>query len=449
MKTTLRQLATWAQGKVNGADVVVTGISIDSRAVQPGDVFVAIRGDNFDGHEFLTMAKEKGAVAAVVAQPQTVFAEAVNVADTRAALGHIAAAWGKHCTAHHIAITGNSGKTTVKEMLAHLFSQAPYLATAGNVNNEIGVPLTLLRLEPQHDYGIFELGANHQGEIAWTASLVQPEVGIITNVTGAHLEGFGSMAGIASAKAELVAQVRNLLVLNKEGGFYDTFAKAAEAANVPVCSVSVHGSAEFVAQEIVCGSNGVSFRCQHQEGCFAISVPLPGEHQVANALQAIAVARFYGLSWEHIQVQLASLPSVPGRLQRKPLGEGVVLDDTYNANPGSVAAAMRYLATQPAPRMLVFGGMGELGAASEVEHQRIGKLAQALGLTALVTVGELAQPTAQTFGPTAVQCVTHAEVLPHAQQILQQGGSVLVKGSRSAKMEKVIANLFDQQKETH
>lgn len=449
MNTTLKQLAAWAQGNAIGVDATITGITIDSRAVKPGDVFVAIRGDNFDGHDFLATAKEKGAVAAVVAQPQTVFSEAITVADTRLALGHIAAGWGQHCAAQHIAITGNSGKTTVKEMLAHLFSHAQCLATAGNFNNEIGVPLTLLRLEQQHAYGIFELGANHAGEIAWTASLVQPQVGVITNVTGAHLEGFGSLQGIANAKAELVPQVRNLLVLNKEGGFYGQFASAAKAANVPVCSVSVEGVAEFVAQEIECSNDGVAFLCQHQEGSFAMRVPLPGAHQVANALQAIAVARYYGLSWAHIQTQLATLPSVPGRLQRKPLAAGVVLDDTYNANPGSVAAAMRYLATQPAPRMLVFGGMGELGAASKAEHQRIGELAQALGLDALVTVGELAQPTAQAFGPSAVVCTAHAEALPHAQHILQQGGSVLVKGSRSANMETVVAHLIDQQKETH
>lgn len=450
MKTTLKQLAQWAHGSCSGTDVAVTGITIDSRMVQPGDVFVAIAGDNFNGHDFLAKAKEQGAIAVVVSQPQNLFANAVQVADTRAALGRIAAGWRQHCAVQSIAVTGNSGKTTVKEMLAHLFGDAQCLATAGNFNNEIGVPLTLLRLSAQHDYGVFELGANHKGEIAWTASLVQPEVGVITNVTGAHLEGFGSLEGIANAKAELIPAVQKMLVLNKEGGFYDTFADVAKAACVPVCTVSMEDpTAEFFAQGVECASDGVSFQCVHQEGTFAISVPLPGKHQVANALQAIAVARYYDFSWAHIKAKLASLPSVPGRLQRLSCGKGVVFDDTYNANPGSVAAAVQYLATQPAPRLFVFGGMGELGSVSEAEHARIGDIARDEGIEALITVGAMAAPTAQAFGEASVQCETHADVTPLARHVLQQGGSVLVKGSRSTKMETVVKNLFEQQKEDH
>src|SRR5699024_2040544 len=341
MKMTLQQIATWANGTLLGKDVPIAGVSIDSRAVQPGDVFVAIAGDNFDGHQFLPMAQEKGAVAAVVAQEQTQFVNAVRVADTREAFGLLAAGWAQQCGARHVAVTGNSGKTTVKEMLAHLFSESQCLATAGNFNNEIGVPLTLLRLNEQHEYGIFELGANHQGEISWTASLVAPEVGVITNVTGAHLEGFGTLAGIAAAKAEIITHVRDVLVLNKNGGFYDTFAEAAQQAGVNTVTVSHDGqAADFQALHIESLDESVHFQCLHQGESFSIELPLPGEHQVANALQAIAVARHYQLSWAHIQNKLATLPSVPGRLQRKTCGAGVLLDDSYNANPGSVAAAI-------------------------------------------------------------------------------------------------------------
>src|SRR5699024_9397048 len=330
--------------------------------------------------------------------------------------------------------------------------EQPGLATFGNFNNEIGVPLTLLRLTPEHQYGVYELGANHKGEIAWTASLVQPEIGVITNVTGAHLEGFGSLEGIAAAKAELISALtpQSVVVLNQEGGFYDVFKAHAERQQVPVVRVSITDkSADYFADDICIAASGTKFVCHHQDQTFPIHVSLPGEHQVANALQAIAVARHYKVNWQHIQTSLAQLDGVPGRLQLKPCGKGVVIDDTYNANPGSVAAALEFLIKQPGPHLFAFGGIGELGEASHREHRRMGELARKLGVEVLITVGELPLPAAEAFGEGALQCPTTNDVAPFAISTLAQGGTVLVKGSRSTTMETVVAALLAHQQEAH
>lgn len=449
---TLQQVAVWAKGQQLGESITLTGVSTDTRTLKAGDLFVALKGESFDGHDFLEVAKAAGASATLVSQPQNVFEHAVQVENTTVALGHVASAWAKSCGAKAIAITGNSGKTTVKEMLAHLLVEHGCLATAGNFNNEIGVPLTLLRLTPEHEFGVFELGANHQGEIAWTASLVEPQVGVITNITGAHLEGFGSLEGIANAKAELIDALGpdSLLVLNQEGGFYETFQAHAQHKGVPVVSVSVENSAaDYFAENIHSSAAGSEFVCHHKNEAVVIKVSLPGAHQVANALQAIAVARYYGIPWEQIQARMATLAGVPGRLQLKACGKGMVIDDTYNANPGSVAAALRFLMTQPAPHAFVFGGIGELGEASTVEHRRVGELAKELNVDVFIAVGELPLPAAEAFGEGALQCPTTNDVAPFISSTLVQGGTVLVKGSRSTAMEHVVAALLAHQQEVH
>lgn len=449
---TLQQVAEWTKGEQFGADVRLSGVSTDTRTLKKGDLFVALKGERFNAHDFLVTAQEAGASAVVVSEPQDVFTHGVQVPDTTMALGHLGAAWAQSCKARPIAITGNSGKTTVKEMVACLLAEQSCLATQGNFNNEIGVPLTLLRLTPEHQYGVYELGANHKGEIAWTASLVQPEVGVITNVTGAHLEGFGSLEGIAAAKAELIGALtpQGALVLNQEGGFFEVFQTHAQQKQVPIVRVSfTDKGADYFADDICINATSTSFRCHHQGEWFPMTVSLPGEHQVANALQAIAVARYYGVEWAQIQTSLAALKGVPGRLQLQQCGAGRVIDDTYNANPGSVAAALAFLVTQPGPHLFVFGGIGELGTASQAEHRRVGELARELGVDALITVGELPQPTAEAFAEGALQCPTTSDVAPFALSTLAQGGTVLVKGSRSTKMETVVAALLAHQQEAH
>lgn len=449
---TLQQVATWTKGEQFGASTPLARVSTDTRTLKEGDLYVALKGENFDGHDFLEAAQAAGACAALVSQQQEVFEHGVRVPDTTMALGHLAAAWAQSCGARSIAITGNSGKTTVKEMVARLLSEQNCLATLGNFNNEIGVPLTLLRLTPEHQYGVYELGASHQGEIAWTASLVQPEIGVITNVTGAHLEGFGSLEGIAAAKAELIGALTppSVVVLNQEGGFYDVFQAHAQRQQVSTVRVSVADqSADYFADNIRVTASSTEFVCHHQGQTFPISVSLLGEHQVANALQAIAVARHYKVGWAQIQTGLAQLDGVPGRLQLKPCGNGRVIDDTYNANPGSVAAALEFLTTQPGPHLFVFGGIGELGEASHTEHRRVGDLARELGIDVLITVGELPLPAAEAFGEGALQCPTTNDVAPFAVSTLAQGGTVLVKGSRSTTMETVVAALLAHQQEAH
>lgn len=449
----LFQVAQWTQGQHQGSDVALTGVSTDTRTLKPGDLFVALKGDRFDGHAFLAQAKAKGARAALVSEPTEVFEHTVLVKDTTQALGLLAQQWAAQWQLRTVGITGNSGKTSVKEMIAALLheDENSCLATEGNFNNHIGVPLTLLRARAENTYGVYELGANHQGEIAWTASLVAPQVGVITNVTGAHLAGFGSLEGIAQAKAELIPAVaaqQGVVVLNQEGGFFEYFQQVAEAHQVTVVRVSTEDtSAHYLAKHIQLGTHHSHFICQGPDTEVEITLGLPGKHQISNALQAIAVAREFNVSWAHIQHTLAHLSGVPGRLQLIPCGEGLIIDDTYNANPGSVAAALDFLHTQPTPHMFVFGGIGELGEATDEAHRQLGTYAAELGIDGMITVGELPMAAAEAFGEGALQCPTTDDVAPFAAPVLQQGGTVLVKGSRSTAMENVVAALLAHQQE--
>jgi len=435
----LSQVAQWTGGRLQGEDLIVPAVVTDTRNMTPGCLFVALKGDRFDAHDFLTQAQANGASAALVDREQEVFASAVQVADTRQGLGRLASGYADQFTAERLAVTGNAGKTTVKEMAAAMLG-SDTLATAGNFNNDIGVPLTLLRLRAEHRYAVIELGANAPGEIAWTSQLTKPKVVLVTNVTGAHLEGFGSMQGIANAKAEIFGGCvpGGRAIINNDDSFAEFFAGEAIKAGLNVIRISTRGAADLYAEQIVLHQDRAEFVLQPLGE--TVTVPLPGAHQVNNALMACAAVRALGVELAEVLPRLATLKPVPGRMNLHPVAQGVLVDDTYNANPGSVRAAIDWLASQPAPRMLVLGAMGELGPQADTLVAELGAYAREKGLDRLVVMRG-AQAAASEFGDQALIADEHQQAVDWSAPVLQDGGTVLVKGSRTAGMEAVVQQL--------
>lgn len=440
---TLAQVATWTGGTLLGGDCLLNGVSTDTRTLQPGELFVALRGERFDGHSMLAAARAAGARAVLVEQEQTEFEHAVWVSDSRQGLGRLAAGWAAQFAPPTVAVTGNAGKTTVKEMIACMLGDDT-LATQGNLNNDIGVPLTLLRMGPRHRAAVIELGASGPGEIAWTSALVRPQVALITNVTGAHLAGFGSMDGIAAAKAEIFSGMAagGHAVINLDDGYADRFSRAAQDAGLHCSTVSVSdAAADFYASDVNVDEQGVAFVLHHQGDALPVQLPLQGAHQVSNALMAAAAVVALDRPLAAALARLRQLAPVPGRVQRQRCLGGTLIDDSYNANPGSVRAAMALLMQCPAPRALVLGAIGELGEQSDALHRALGEDARALGIDQCIAVHPGARPVAAGFGGTAVATDQHQQAADLAAAVLRDGGSVLVKGSRSARMDVVTALL--------
>ncbi|MED5388139.1 MAG: UDP-N-acetylmuramoyl-tripeptide--D-alanyl-D-alanine ligase [Pseudomonadota bacterium] len=436
----LSQIVRWTGGTLIGEDRQVNAVVTDTREMTPGCLFVALKGERFDAHDFLSQAAKGGAVAALVDREQTAFSCAVQVDDTRLGLGRLASGYAEQFTTERLAVTGNAGKTTVKEMAAAMLGDDT-LATRGNFNNDIGVPLTLLRLAAEHRYAVIELGANAPGEIAWTSSLTKPKVALVTNVTGAHLEGFGSMQGIANAKAEIFGgcQPGGQAIINNDDSFADFFAGEAQKAGLTVIRVSSQAPADLFAEHIQHHQDRVEFVLQPLGE--SVTVPLPGAHQVSNALLACAAVRALGINLTDVLPRLGRLKPVPGRMNIHTVSGGVLVDDTYNANPGSVRVAIDWLAAQPSPRLLVLGAMGELGPQAEQLVEELGEYARDAGITDLVVMPG-AGSAARGFGDRARVADDHQQAANWSVPVLQQGGTVLVKGSRTAGMEAVVQRLI-------
>lgn len=442
----LAQIAQVTDGQLlNCPDAVlmVKNISTDTRTVSAGSLFLALQGERFDAHDFAAQAADKDAVAIVVSRPlPDVSLPQILVADTRIALGQIAAWVRNQLDLQIVAITGSCGKTTVKEMCAAILRQsAPVLATQGNLNNEIGVPQTLLRLTPDERYAVVELGANHPGEIAWTTSLVKPDVAVINNVAAAHLAGFGSLRGVAVAKTEIFSGLSETgtAIINADSEFYDWW---REILSVRTLSFGVENpKADFRAENIEQNEAGIaSFMLICPLGRIAIQLPVPGLHNVSNALAAAAVTTSLGLSLEQVKSGLMTMVPVKGRFCVQKLSDSVtVIDDTYNASVQSVMAAIDTLSVMPGYRVLVFGDMGELGADAATLHRQIGEHAKAKKLDTVLTIGELSRNTAEA---ASGQHFVNKESLYQAlQQLMQQQRpvTILAKGARSARMEDVVA----------
>lgn len=437
----LSTVARVTGGVLVGDDLSFNNVSTDTRTLAEGHLFVALRGERFDAHQFLADAATTGACAAVVEQDTDAFASYVRVSDTRIALGRLASAWADQFAALRLAVTGNAGKTSVKEMMACMLGDQ-VLATHGNLNNDIGVPLTLLRLDGSHRFGVFELGANAPGEIAWTASLVRPAIAMITNVTGAHLEGFGSMQGIANAKAEIFTGMAEggVAIINSDDGFAGFFAEQASRHGLKLCRVGFASDNDVYADELDVQRDCSHARLHVGAASYPMMVPLAGRHQVLNALMAIAAVMHAGVPVSDALARLKSLAPVKGRMNLVECLGGTLVDDSYNANPGSVRVAIDWLVQQKAPRALVLGALAELGPDSDAIHRQLGGYAAQVGLEQFVAVAAAA-PAADGYGATAQHVEDAGAAATAVRDVLEKGGTVLVKGSRSARMEAVIEAL--------
>ncbi|MGM0983899.1 MAG: UDP-N-acetylmuramoyl-tripeptide--D-alanyl-D-alanine ligase [Pseudomonadota bacterium] len=426
-------------------DIPVGAIVTDTRHLGPGALFVALRGERFDAHDFIAQAREAGAVAALVERRVDDPLVQLEVADTRLALGLLARARRRAWGGPLVAVTGNSGKTTVKQMLATLLARSgPTLATQGNLNNDIGAPLTLLALEAGHRQAVLELGANHLGEIAWTTALVEPRVAVITNVTGAHVGEFGGMGQIAQAKGEILAglPLDGVAVLNRDDVYFATWASLA--APREVLDFGLDPRARLRGEALACDALGRYAFTLVLDGreIGRVSLALLGRHNVANALAAAAAALAMGLAEGEVLAGLEAMTMMPGRLSVvEGLNASRLLDDTYNANPGAVKAALDVLVTLPGPHWCLLGAMGELGGESDRLHAELGYYARERGIDFLGTLGEPARPASQAFGEGGVHFDNREALMRHVLHHLPSGASILVKGSRSAGMERVVAAL--------
>ncbi|WP_447529018.1 UDP-N-acetylmuramoyl-tripeptide--D-alanyl-D-alanine ligase [Vreelandella sp. TE19] len=421
-----------------------TCVVTDTRRITPGCLFVALKGVRFDAHDFIEQARTLGAAAALVQTPVDSALPQLVCADTRLALGLLARAWRTRFDAPLVAVTGNSGKTTVKEMTAALLAPlGPVLATEANLNNDFGAPLTLLRLTPEHRAAVVELGANHLGEIAWTSRLAAPDVAIITNVTGAHVGEFGGMGHIAQAKSELLLGLKpdGVAVLNREDRYFDTWAALAPGR---VQSYAVDSEADVCAKALSCDSQGRYAFTLVRKGCALgeVRLALPGKHNVSNALAAATAALAAGVSADRVVAGLSALAPLAGRLSviEGPNGS-TLLDDTYNANPGAMKVALDTLKSFPGPHWCALGAMGELGENAEALHGEVGRYAREIGVDTLLTCGDAARAVSDAFG-RGYHFDDHETLARHIINTLPPNATLLVKGSRSAGMENVLAALL-------
>jgi len=446
---TLSELAAPLAARDCRGEAVFTRVSTDSRSLQAGDLFVALSGPNFDGNRFVAQAQAAGAVAAVVSELQPVDLPQLLVSDTRAALGLLGGFNRARFTAPLVAVTGSSGKTSVKEMLAEILrSRGPVQATRGNLNNAIGVPLTLLALAAEHRFGVIELGASGPDEIAYTVGLTRPQVAILTNAGGAHLEGFGSLAGVVRAKGEIFTGLADdgVAVINGDDPHAEVWLAQRQGKRSLTFSLTA-AQADLFASDLACAADGCYRFVLHCQGeRVAVTLRVIGRHAVANGLAAAAAAHALGLSLAEIAAGLVRFSGVPGRLRVRPGRHGArLIDDSYNANPDSVNAAIQVLAELPGRRVLVLGNMAELGADSAALHTQLGEQARRAGIDQLVAVGSLAALAAPAFGEGA-SCFDDCEA---AATWLLQGLTeemvVLVKGSRSSHMEDVVMALIAEE----
>ena len=445
----LAELQAPLAAQLHGADREILGVSTDSRSLQEGDLFVALNGENFDGHDYVAGLEDSGAAAVLVSSPVAGSLPQLRVADTQQALGLLGGYNRQLYKGPLVAITGSSGKTTVKNMVhAVLSRRGETLATEGNFNNEIGVPLTLLRLRPGVEFAVVEMGAARAGDIAWLCELGRPTVALLLNAMPAHLEGFGSVEGVAAAKGEIFDRLGegDCAVINADQAWARQWRKRAGAATV--LDFAVEQPAAITARDIqIKGTEGVGFTVSTPAGEVAIRLALPGVHNVANALAAVAVGLACNLSLTEIRDGLESLQPVDGRLRalRSPSGF-TVIDDCYNANPGSVRAAIDLLATCPGRRTLVLGAMRELGADSAALHREMGAQARAAGIDRLWGVGPELEVCVDAFGEGGSFFPDRYAALSSLQEQFEPGDAVLVKGSRSAGMELILqALLADEQ----
>ena len=444
----LQTIADVLQGIRQGEDVVVTSVDTDSRRVQPGQLFVALPGDKFDGHNFLPQVAMQGAVAALVSKPVEPSLPTVLVKDTRLALGQLSSWWRQKLALPLIAVTGSNGKTTTKEMIAAIMQgyvggADNVLATDGNFNNDIGMPLTLLRLRPAHRCAVIEMGMNHLGEIDYLTRLARPNVAVINNAGTAHIGELGSRENIAKAKGEIFAGLADdgVAVINADNDFADYWCGLNRSRRVITFGID---HAADVRGEILNAES--TFNVHYQGRVEKVTLAVPGAHNIMNALAAAAASLAAGVSLAEVAAGLKGFAGVKGRLQQKTAANGAkVIDDTYNANPDSMKAALDVLETLGTHGVFVMGDMGELGTDARSMHAQIGQYARDKGIAKLYGVGELTQAAVVAFGAKAQHFASIESLVEALQAQISSDDVVLVKGSRFMQMERVVNALVETQ----
>lgn len=431
----LSDVAAMTGGKLIGVDTEVNAVSIDSRKVENDHLFIAIKGDRFDAHDFVNGLVGKTAGALVSKQIDCDLPQVV-VEDTKLALAALAKEWRKQFKKPVIGLTGSNGKTTLKEMTAAILSQhSKVLATLGNLNNDIGMPLTLLRLRDEHDYAVIEMGANHFGEIDFLTHICQPDIAVINNAGPAHLEGFGDIKGVSRAKGEIFAGLgkEGIAVVNADDAYADYWRGLNYERDV--IQFGMDNEAEVAGEYL--GNGGLLIRTT--EGEQQIQLKLLGKHNAMNALAATAVVTALGVDLGTVKQGLEGMEAVPGRLA---LVTGMhnckLLDDTYNANPGSAKAAINVLAEASGTRVMVLGDMGELGDDVQAMHADIGVTAKELGIEKMFCLGSFSAKACKEFGAPENAYSELDELVGKLKGDITEDMTILVKGSRSARMERVV-----------
>ena len=443
----LSDAATVLGAKLNGSDQRFTGVSTDTRTLQQGALFAALRGPHFNGHDFITQACRKGAVGILAERTTVADVPILQVRDSRDALGELAAAWRAGFTIPVVGVTGSNGKTSVKEMIAHIFAlEAPVLATRGNLNNDIGVPQTLFELDQAHRAAVIEMGADRVGDIQRLGKITQPTVGVVTLCAAAHLESFGSIENIAKTKGELYTSLdeKGIAIINADDAYADYWRELARPRQI--ITFGLDAPADVYAADIVHHGfgNGSEFTLCYGAERVAIQLPLEGRHNVANALAAAAVAYALECDSQAIKRGLESVAAVAGRMTARPaLRGGLIVDDSYNANPTSLNAALDVVTSSPDEAWLVLGDMCELGREEVEFHRQAGERARELGIARLFSYGALASHASQAFGSGAMHFDELDELIETLEKCLKPRVTVLIKGSRAMRMERVSQALAD------
>lgn len=442
----LKEVARDLQARLVGVDRAFSGVTTDSRVVRSGQLYVALKGDRFDGHEYAGDAVNAGAVGCVVDHECEGGFSQVLVDDTRLALGSLARLWRSRFLIPVIGVTGSNGKTTVKEMIASVLGQTKkVLATRGNLNNDIGLPLTLFNLSADHQVAVVEMGANHPGEIDYLTSIAKPDVAVLTNAGPAHLEGFGSLEGVARAKGEMFTRLsaKGTAIINRDDDFFDLWKDMAAGKNI--VTFGLDESADFHARrEPSSQMVGEKFTLCTPVGEAPVRLALAGVHNTRNALAAAAACFAVGYELGDIVAGLEQVEPVSGRLQFNRVASGaLVCDDTYNANPVSLKAAMETLADMPGTPWLVLGDMGELGPDAERLHRESGALARKLGVQRLFGFGRLCAVAVEAFGEGGQHFTELDSLLKTLLAGIGPEHCVLVKGSRAMRMERVVQALTE------
>ena len=435
----LSDIATMVQGSLKGTDVAVSAVGIDSRTLKPGELFIALKGARFDGHDFIAEVQHTGASAVMVSNFINTSLPQIYVQDTMAALAQLATQWRRRLKTMVLALTGSNGKTTTKEIITHIVKRhCRVTATPGNYNNHIGVPLSLLSVRAEHQVAVIEMGANHLGEIRHLCGMARPDIGLVLNAAPAHIEGFGSLDGVAKGKGELFECLSDdaAAVVNRDDAYYDYWKQLLAERRALSFGLSPSADFHLISQQngtLHLSLNGTQRSCRLQ---------LLGRHNIANALAAAAASSLVGASADDIAAGISEVVAVGGRLSAYQATSGVrLLDDSYNANPSSLEVALSVLAQQPGEHWLALGSMAELGAASSALHIEAGMRAKQSGVRRLYTVGREAEQAARYFGDGSRSFSSVEALIEHIKTELKPGVSLLVKGSRCARMDKLVSAL--------